>query len=136
MGEGLDSLFNSPPGPSRPPPPRSPRSPSRFPSRTPSPSQRQRQARLSSEPLFLSPGQTPQRPRPPISFDPEEDPFEEFENRQRAGAGIGDADVGVPTAALGAYDPLAPLGGGLGDDDDDEPTRKKRKPIPKIDAER
>lgn len=135
MAEGLDSLFNSPPGPSRPPPPRSPRSPSR----TPSPSRRQ--ARQSSEPLFLSPGQTPQRSRPPISFEPEIDPFEEFENRYRAGAagagaGTGD-DEGVPTSGLGAYDPLAPLGGGLGDDDDDdEPNRKKRKPIPKIDAER
>lgn len=134
MGEGLDSLFNSPPGPSRPPPPRSPR----LPSRTPSPSPRQARDRQSSEPLFLSPGQTPQRarPGPAIDFEPEIDPFEEFENRHRAaGARAGAGDEGIPTSALGAYDPLAPLGGGLGDDDD-EPSRKKRKPLPKIDADR
>lgn len=145
MAEGLDSLFNSPPGPSRPPAPRSPRSPSRTPSPSPSQHQRQRQpqARRSSEqPLFLSPGQTPQRPRPrpaQVSYEPEVDPFEEFENRYRSAAAGGEAgDEGVLTSALGAYDPLAPLGGGLGDDedDDDETTRKKRKPIPKIDAER
>ena len=135
MAEGLDSLFNSPPGPSRPPPPRTPRSPSRTPSPSP------RRGRQSSEPLFLSPGQTPIRPRPgaAVDYEPEVDPFEEFENRYRAatagGAGTGAEDQGISTSGLGAYDPLAPLGAGLGDDDE-EPTRKKRKPIPKIDPER
>ena len=36
----------------------------------------------------------------------------------------------VTTGNLGVYDPLAPILG------DEEPARKKRKPIPKIDAER
>lgn len=141
MTDALASLFNSPPGPSRPPPPLSPRSISRTPS--PSPRRGHERTRQSSQPLFLSPGQTPTRPRPPqrISFDHETDPFEEYENRHRANAngngGRGDIedDLGIPTSALGAYDPLAPVGGG-GDDGDDELVGKKRKPIPKIDADR
>lgn len=47
--------------------------------------------------------------------EPEVDPFEES---------------AVTTGNLGVYDPLAPILG------EDEPARKKRKPIPKIDAER
>lgn len=134
MTAALDSLFNSPPGPSRPPPPLSPRSPSR----TPSPRRDRAGAGAQfSEPLFLSPGdnQTPQRPRPaPITFEPETDPFEEFENRYRAAAAGGRGEESVPTAALGAYDPLAALDGG--GDDEEGPAKKKRKPIPKIDADR
>ena len=49
-----------------------------------------------------------------FGVEPELDPFEES----------------VTTGNLGVYDPLAPILG------DEEPARKKRKPIPKIDAER
>lgn len=124
MTEALDNLFNSPPGQSsRPPRPR-----------TPSPSSTPERRRLSSQPLFLSPNGTESATptRPPAqqrrditngarieetmrySPEPEIDPFEET----------------VTTGNLGVYDPLAPILG------DEEPARKKRKPIPKIDAER
>lgn len=124
----LADLFNSPPGQSSRPPRRTP---STSPSPSPSPGRR----RLSSQPLFLSPNGTAtpirNRTRPPpgpgqqqngghverriqYSPEPEVDPFES-----------------VTTGNLGVYDPLAPILG-----EDDEPARKKRKPIPKIDAER
>lgn len=133
----LDDLFNSPPGQSSRPPPLRQRTLS--PSPTPTPERR----RLSSQPLFLSPDGTAtpiksRHPHPPAGQvtrnqnlqaerreeiqrrmiytpEPEVDPFEES-------AGT--------TGNLGVYDPLAPILG------EDEPARKKRKPIPKIDAER
>jgi hypothetical protein len=52
-----------------------------------------------------------------FSPEPETDPFAE-------------PIQSVTTGNLGVYDPLAPILG------EDEPATKKRKPIPKIDAER
>lgn len=66
------------------------------------------------------------------------DRFAELESRYRAIEAEHANENGITTAALGGgvYDPLAPLNGNLGDDDEDGPPTKKRKPIPKIDAER
>ena len=131
MTEGLNSLFDSPPGPG--PSRQSRRSPSRSISRTPSPTRGR--GRGSSEPLFLSPNGTATPVRRPAQAqarydfeEPERDPFEE----PVAGAGGGGQGGAIRTADLGNYDPLAPILG----DDGDEPARKKRKPIPKIDPER
>jgi hypothetical protein len=137
----MDNLFDSPPGPGPSRPLR--RSPSRSVSRTPSPSAARRGGG-GDEPLFLSPNgtATPVRSRPQAEYhydEPERDPFEEPSRRPGGGAGgaggsgQGGVGGGIRTADLGNYDPLAPI---LGDEDADGPARKKRKPIPKIDAER
>ena len=130
MTDALDTLFNSPPGQSsRPPRPRTP-----SPSPSPSPERR----RLSSQPLFLSPNgtATPVRARPPPAGQrPPNAQVERREEVQRRMIYSPEAEIdpfeeNVTTGNLGVYDPLAPILG------DEEPARKKRKPIPKIDAER
>jgi hypothetical protein len=128
MTDALDNLFNSPPGQSsRPPRPR-----------TPSPSPSPERRRLSSQPLFLSPNgtATPIRTRqPPAGQRPPNAQVERREEVQRRMIYSPEAEIdpfeeNVTTGNLGVYDPLAPILG------DEEPARKKRKPIPKIDAER
>jgi len=124
----LENLFNSPPGQSsRPPRPRTP-SPSPSPTSTPA------RKRLSSQPLFLSPNgtATPVRrhPQPPAQRQRQEEIRERLEVDFGVEPELDPFEESVTTGNLGVYDPLAPILG------DEEPARKKRKPIPKIDAER
>lgn len=154
----LANLFNSPPS-AAPPAEYAPRSPSA----SPGPS-RQRGS-PSGEALFLSPGSafdTPQArnkrkspTRDRVPTPPPQPRFDAYRSALAESEPWLDEPVSPPAGSLGpsgqgayrteaaqaymqdgVYDPLAGLGGGNGEGDQgDEPARKKRT-MPKIDAER